>query len=68
MGKGEEWLRQGFGDDVSRWKGITVRRGMVIKVEWPYYHIGGRVSSQFGMLTGLEVGAREAVTALLHHF
>ena len=32
-GKSEQDLRQGYGDDVARWRGVTVKGGRVVKID-----------------------------------
>mmetsp|Transcript_15766 Transcript_15766/g.31379 ORF Transcript_15766/g.31379 Transcript_15766/m.31379 type:complete len:203 (-) Transcript_15766:101-709(-) len=34
LGKTEEWLRNGQGDNVARWRGVGVKGGRVISVDW----------------------------------
>ena len=34
LGKNEDWLKNGNGDDVSRWVGVAVRGGRVVMLDW----------------------------------
>jgi len=56
LGRGRaERLRRGCGDDVSRWKGVTVKGGRVVKVNWGEMRLKGNLPSEIGELDGLRI-------------
>ena len=53
LGGAEDELRQGYGDDAARWKGVTVDGGRVVVVEWSREGLKGDLPSEIGELDGL---------------
>ena len=50
----EDDLRQGFGDDISRWKGVGAEDWRVVHVDWSSMDLGGTIAAAIGALDGLE--------------
>eukprot|EP00518_Triparma_eleuthera_P023347 CAMPEP_0197548264 /NCGR_PEP_ID=MMETSP1320-20131121/2427_1 /TAXON_ID=91990 /ORGANISM="Bolidomonas sp., Strain RCC2347" /LENGTH=454 /DNA_ID=CAMNT_0043108247 /DNA_START=282 /DNA_END=1646 /DNA_ORIENTATION=- len=54
LGGIEDDLREGYGDDVSRWKGVKeVEDGRVTKVDWGELSLTGTIPAEIGELDGL---------------
>mmetsp|Transcript_12453 Transcript_12453/g.25463 ORF Transcript_12453/g.25463 Transcript_12453/m.25463 type:complete len:470 (+) Transcript_12453:235-1644(+) len=56
LGGAKDELRQGYGDDVVRWKGVKeVKDGRVVKVDWGMMGLKGNLPSEIGELDGLRI-------------
>ena len=53
LGGAEDKLRQGYGDDVTRWDRVMVEGGRVVEVNWGMMGLKGNLPSEIGELDGL---------------
>jgi len=53
MGKDEAWLKDGNGDGMSKWTGITMENGKVAEIKWGYKGLSGEIARELGQLTSL---------------
>ena len=52
--KSEEWLKNGAGEDISKWQGIVVKNQRVSIIDWKDLKLSGPLPDVFGKLTALE--------------
>jgi len=55
LGGAKEKLRQGCRDEVARWKGVSVKDGRVVEVDWSFKGLKGNLTSEIGELDGLRI-------------
>jgi len=55
LGRAEDELRQGYGNDVARWKGVMVEDGRVVRVIWSSMGLKDNLPSEIGELDGLRM-------------